>query len=57
MILSPPLSRLPLYWPAKVFWMFSGGESGVAGYVLVGLGYQALLVAWLLRRFQRVMQR
>ena len=48
---------VPLYWPAKVFWMFATGEDGWAGYAAVGLGYQALLVAWLLRRFQRVVQR
>ena len=48
---------VPLYWPAKVFWMLSAGDSGTADYVAVGLAYQAALVAWLLRRFHRVLER
>ena len=45
---------VPAYWPAKLFWMLEAGESGWVPYVLVGTAYQALLVALLLRRFNRV---
>ncbi len=44
---------VPQYWPAKLFWMFEAGERGVLPYLVVGVVYQALLVAWLVRRFNR----
>ena len=47
----------PLYWPVKVFWMLESGETGVWPYFLIGLLYQALLGAILLRRFKAVISR
>ena len=47
----------PLYWPAKVFWMLESGETGVWLYFLIGLSYQSLLGAILLRRFKTVISR
>ncbi len=48
---------VPQLWPVKIFWMLEAGESGILPYVVIGLAYQALLVAWLLRRFHRVLRR
>ena len=46
------LGVLPTYWPAKAFWV--AGEGGnLWPYVLVGMVYHLLLLAWLLRRFQK----
>lgn len=46
------LGVLPTYWPAKAFWV--AGEGGnFWPYVLVGMVYHLLLLAWLLRRFQK----
>lgn len=43
---------LPTYWPAKAFWV--AGEGGNFWfYILVGLVYNLLWLAWLLRRFQK----
>ena len=47
----------PLYWPVKLFWMLEAGEPLVWVYFVVGLAYQCLLVAMLLRRFKRVIHR
>ena len=47
----------PLYWPVKVFWMLESGETGVWLYFLIGLSYQSLLGAILLRRFKAVISR
>ncbi len=44
----------PLYWPLKLFWMLEASEPRVALYFLVGLGYQGILIALLLRRFKAV---
>lgn len=51
------LGIVPQLWPMKVFWMLQAGERGVVPYVVVGLAWQAVLVALLLRRFQRITQR
>ena len=48
---------VPTYWPVKVFWLLEVGEVGWLAwlpYFVVGVAYQALLVALLLRRFNRV---
>ncbi len=45
---------VPLYWPAKIFWMLEAGETGTWFALVVGLLYQMLLLALLLRRFNRV---
>ena len=47
----------PLYWPLKLFWMLEAGEPGVWLYFTIGLAYQALLVAVLVRRFKAVLSR
>lgn len=45
---------IPTYWPAKVFWQLqAGGDYG--SYLIVGLVYQALLLAMLTRRFDKAM--
>jgi fluoroquinolone transport system permease protein len=51
---SPQLlfGLLPTYWPAKAFWV--AGEGGnFWPYVCVGLAYDLLLIALLLRRFRQ----
>lgn len=50
------LGLLPTYWPVKVFWLLWAGQS-IWGFMIVGLLYQSLLVAWLFRRFQKVISR
>jgi fluoroquinolone transport system permease protein len=57
---APPLQWLlgldPLFWPARLYWEFAagGGATGAAAaYLLIGLAYQALIVALLIRRFNR----
>jgi fluoroquinolone transport system permease protein len=44
----------PTYWPARGFWTLHAGQAGAAGFLLVGVAYQLLLVALLLRRFVAV---
>jgi fluoroquinolone transport system permease protein len=48
------LGVAPTYWPARLYWALSAGEPGWWAYLLGGLTYQALLLAALLRRFERV---
>jgi fluoroquinolone transport system permease protein len=48
---------IPTYWPAKVFWMLEGGQSGYAPYLAVGVTYSLGLSTLLLRRFRTVMER
>jgi fluoroquinolone transport system permease protein len=50
------LGLLPTYWPARAYWEVSSGGTGWP-FLLVGLAYYALLLAWLLRRFQRRLDR
>lgn len=46
---------IPTYWPMKVYWMLTAGETGVWLYVLVSIVYQ-LLVTWIfVQRFNKVM--
>ncbi len=45
---------VPPYWPAKLYWVLSAGESGAWAYLLLGLAWQAALLAALLRRFDTV---
>ena len=44
----------PTYWPARFFWAMYNGEPGSAFYFVIGLAYQGLLLALLLKRFNRV---
>lgn len=46
---------VPTYWPAKVYWTLQAGEPGAWAYVLAGLVCQSVLLALLVRRFNRVM--
>lgn len=46
---------LPTYWPPKLYWMLSAGESGVWLVALVGVVYPLLWVYWLGRRFNRIL--
>ena len=48
---------IPTYWPAKLFWMLEGGQSGYALYFVVGVAYSFGLLALLVRRFRTVMHR
>jgi fluoroquinolone transport system permease protein len=48
---------VPTFWPVKLFWMLEGGEPGWWPYLLVALAYQALLLAALLRHFNRIAAR
>ncbi len=57
-LLGPPWEWLfglvPLYWPAKVFWLLDAGETAWAAAALAGgLGYFGLLLWPLVRRFSR----
>jgi fluoroquinolone transport system permease protein len=51
------LGIAPTFWPARLYWALGAGEPGWWAYLLAGLAYQALLLAMLLRRFERVMWR
>ncbi len=51
------LGIAPTFWPARLYWALSAGEPDWWIYLLAGLAYQALLLAALLRRFERVMYR
>lgn len=47
---------VPTYWPAKALWVASeGGPYWI--YALIGIIYMAVLLLWLLRRFQRRLYR
>ena len=48
---------LPTYWPLKAYWQLDAGQPDFWIYLLIGLVYQAVLVALFLRRFSRVLHR
>jgi len=49
---------LPHYWPLKVFWLFDEGATAAAmGHALLGLVWQGMVLAMLVRRFSRVLKR
>ncbi len=53
---EPLFAVLPAYWPLKAFWLAARGE----GYLLflgIGAVYHLAAIAWLYRRFQRVLGR
>lgn len=47
----------PLYWPAKLYWVLDAGEPNAWIYFIAGIGYQSLLLALLMRHFNRTIQR
>jgi len=51
------LALVPTYWPAMMLWTAVTGEPSFWFFWLVGLVYQMLLLALLVRRFNRVMRR
>lgn len=57
----PPLQWVfgvvPQYWPAKLFWMLEAGEAHAGLYLLLGLAYQILWLALLVRRLNTVLRR
>ena len=53
---EPLFALLPAYWPLKTFWLAARGESYLL-FFLIGAVYHAAIVAWLYRRFQRVLGR
>jgi fluoroquinolone transport system permease protein len=54
---EPPIQFIfgldPLYWPARFFWSIHAGEQMAWLYLLIGFGYQVLLIHVLLRRLYR----
>jgi len=53
---EPLFAVLPAYWPLKAFWLTARGESYLV-FFAVGVVYHAVVMAWLYRRFQRVLRR
>lgn len=51
------LGIVPTFWAAQLYHVLAAGEPNWWIYLLAGLGYQALLLVGLLRRFERVMYR
>jgi fluoroquinolone transport system permease protein len=51
---QPVFGLAPTYWAMKIFWLAAAGENFYWIYLMVGLAYQILLIAVLLRRFNRV---
>jgi fluoroquinolone transport system permease protein len=49
------LGLFPTYWPARLLWALQYGEPGGWVYLLVGLLYQGLLLALLVRRFNHIL--
>jgi fluoroquinolone transport system permease protein len=45
----------PTYWPVKLYWALHAGQAAAPLYLLAGLAYQALLLWWMVGRFNRVM--
>jgi fluoroquinolone transport system permease protein len=48
---------VPQYWPVKLFWMLDAGEPHAWLFLAAGLGYQAGLIALLIRRLNVVLHR
>ncbi len=48
---------VPTYWQLKAFWLQRSGGAAYLALLAIGLGYQALLLVLLLRRFRRVVDR
>lgn len=48
---------LPTYWPMKVYWMLSAGETNVWLYVVIAVIYQSAVTALLARRFYNVLHK
>lgn len=48
---------LPTYWPMKVYWMLSAGETNVWLYVVISVLYQSAVTALLARRFYNVLHK
>jgi fluoroquinolone transport system permease protein len=51
---QPALGIIPTYWPAKLLWAFQQEEATAWIYLAAGLAYQLLLLAVLMRRFNRI---
>ena len=47
----------PTYWPVKLYWEIDAGGSLVWPVFLAGMLYFGLLIAWMLRRFDREIHR
>jgi fluoroquinolone transport system permease protein len=48
---------VPTFWPVKVFWLLQEGDAWGWAALAVGFAYQALLLAWMVRRYNAVMRR
>ena len=51
------LGVVPTYWPIKLYWVLYAGQTGGWIYFVVGMVYQMLILAVLMRRFNTVMHR
>ena len=52
---QPAFGVFPTYWPARLYWLYLAGQNNFWVYLAAGVLYQALLLALLVRRFNRVM--
>lgn len=48
---------LPTYWPIKAYWLLDAGVGGSWPYLLIGIAFQLVLLALLLRRFNIMLHR
>ncbi len=51
------LAVVPTYWPAQVYWALLNESSAAWPLLVLGLGYQSLLLALLLRRLDHGLHR
>jgi fluoroquinolone transport system permease protein len=48
---------IPVYWPAKVYWMINEGSKMFWLPMFIGIAYQGFLINMFLSRFERIMRR
>jgi fluoroquinolone transport system permease protein len=44
---------VPLYWPCKLYWLFSAADSGIGFNLVAGLIYNGFILALLLQKFKK----
>lgn len=52
---QPLFGIFPTYWPLRLFWALAAGQPGAWGYLAISLLFDAILLAFFLRIFKRVM--
>lgn len=45
---------LPSFWPLKIYWLLEAGETNIWLYLAIALGFQAVVLVFLLRRFLKI---